>query len=372
VAYNSQLVEQQILAQELYPVAGEKSIYAPRIGALQAVAKETTSRLDALYSDPEKKKSIKVYYDIPYCTGDVDNAGSSCDITGTEPDSSSVTYSLSRTRSAAPFAINERKFETSMHSANEFVVKNTLIQEKKLLEDLNARIAAVINTTGNLTYLGDTGWDGIVEKVDTTDKNIYVPASMWTISGIGQLVEEIAARSMMLDPYIISGRALWALMFQARHTVGDKGDTDRNIAAGVLGRTYFDLTLDATLGAEKFFLIDRGILTILNRPDWDNTVPEQRPDDTVTYKRALAAANAEMVGPIMLNTQGGAVNLEVDVRMKRKCSARTEYTQHHALDLSADVVKAPTNTCTAEWLGTGNVYTGIFAFQCGTPANPAS
>lgn len=372
MAYNSQLVEQQILAQEIYPVAGEKSIYTPRIGALTAVVKETTSTLDAAYSDPEKKKSIKVYYDIPYCTGSVADAGTDCDITGTEPDSNSVTYSLTRTRTAPEFAINERKFETSMHSANEFVVKNTLIQEKKLLEDLSARVAAVVNTTANKTYLGDTGWSDIVPKVDTSNRNIYIPASQWTVSGIAQIVEEVAARSMMIDPYIISGKALWSLMFQARHTVGDKGDTDRSILQGAMGRVYFDLQMDATLGAEMFFLVDRGILSILNRPDWMNTAPEQRPDDTVTFKRNLAAANGEMLGAIMTNTNGEAVSMEVDVRIKRKCSQRTQYTQHYALDLSADVVKAPTNTCTAEWLGTGNVYTGIYAFTCGTPANPAS
>lgn len=368
MAYNNQLVAQQLLAEQIMADAGKKMIYTPRIGALHAVVKETTSRINQEYSDPEKKKTIQLFHHVPYCTGDVADAGTSCDITGTEPDSASTNYTLSRTRTAPEFAINERKFETSMHQANTFVAENRLIQEKKLMEDLNARVHAFLNTTGNKTNLELAGWEGISDRVDTTSKDIFIDPSKWTISGIAPLVDEVAARLMMNDPYIIDSGSLWNLLYNVRHDQAkDQGKADASRLGGAMSRLYMDWQMAATMSnVQKFFLVDRGILAILNRPDWDNTVPQDRPSDTQTWKQQILHANGEEFGPIMLNQNGEAVRMWADVRVKRKCSERTIYTQHYAMDLSADVVKAPVNTCTADLIGAN--YTGIVPFRCG--ANP--
>lgn len=371
MAYTGQLVAQQLLAEQIFADAGKKLIYTPRIGALAAVVKETTSRINEAYSSPSKEKVIQLFHHVPFCSGSVGDAGSSCDITGTEPDSDSTNYTLTRTRSAAPFAINERKFETSMHEANTFVAENRLIQEKKLLEDTNTRTHAVINTTANKTNLIDAGWSGISDRVDAVDRDICISPSKWTIGGIAPLIEQTAARLMMNDPYVIDSGSMWELLYNVRHDQAkDQGKADMSRIGSL--RLYMDWQMSVTHGGtQRFFLIDKGILSLLNRPDWTNTVPEDRPDDTQTWQQTVVSANGEELGPIMLNTLGEAVSLKADVRFKRKCATRTEYTQHWAMDLSADLVLAPTNTCTEEVLGTGNVYTGIVGFRCGDPT-PAS
>lgn len=370
MAYNNQLVASQMLLEEIWNDPSKKIMYTPRIGTLAAVAKETTARINEEYSNQEKKKTLQLFYDIPYCTGTVADAGTDCAISGTEPDSTSANVTLSRTRSAPAFAVNERKFETSMHRLPEFIANNRLIQEKKALEDLNARCAALLNTVNWKTDLSLAGWSGISDRVGSTTKDILIDPAKFTIGGIAPLVEQVAARLQMTDPFILDSGALWDILYNAKHnTPTDQGKADAMRLGGVFSRVYMDWQMAAAQDAQqRFFLIDRGILAILNRPDWMNTSPENRPDDTQTWSTILQASNGEELGPIMLNTQGQPVRLKADIRTQRKCSTRTEYTQHWALDLSADMVKAPTNTCTSELLGSGKVYTGIVGFRCGNPA----
>lgn len=378
--YDDNLVNQQRRAEDIFNTPGEGLIYKPNVGTVAALIKETTAKINTAYNGT-KKEVIEVFFDIPVLASGVQNAISSCTITGVEPENSSVEYQLARARQvdngggASGFSINERKFETSMSEANNMVAKNKLRHEKTLLEDLNTRSVAVLDTLANKTNLIDAGWDGISELVDSVTADVCIPPVDWTIDGIFPKVWEIANRLQMVSPFIIDYAALTALRYKmTKGLTGEDAKRANNMLEDF--RYYTDMQGVAALGKKKFFLVDRGIFAYLNRPDWFNTVPEARPSDTWTWSEVLTAMNADMngtgpIGPLLFSVDGDPVNLRMDWRMQRTCSTRREFMQKFEPTLNADLVKAPVNPATADGLG-GNNYTGIVAFQCNASPTPAS
>lgn len=360
--YDNLLVQRQFLAEQMF-ANPNKPGRLPRIGALAAVARETTEsgvRLNTEFNT-EKKQEVEVHWPEPNCGDSVADASTSCDITGTEPQSQKKTYTLTRSRGYTPIKLNKRKFETSIHKMNELFAADNLIQQKKLLEDLNARTHTFINTNANKTDITDAGYSGLSELVDPSTLDILIHPSEWTINGVFSIFHETASRLGMLDPFLITGGALNRMLYDL---VKDKKAGEELRVNDF--RVYMDWTMDGTLGTEKVFLIDRGVLAYLNRPDWFNTTPEDAGDDRKVWQAPIFLADTPNSRFSIGNgaKDGLPVGLTMDVDFQLGCDSRKEITESTRYILNADIVRAPDTDCDAEAIG-GNPYTGIVAFRPG-------
>lgn len=360
--YDNLLVQRQFLAEQMFANPNKPGLL-PHIGALAAVAKETTKAGIKLNTEfnTEKKQEVEVHWIESRRSGSVGDASTACDITGTEPQSQKKTYTLTRKRGFVPLQLNRRKFETSLHKLDEAFAEDNLLQQKFLLEDLNERTHTFLNTNANKTNLADAGWSGISELVDPATFDVLIHPAEFTINGAFALFNKTARRLGMIDPYLITGGALDRMLY----------DMSKDKKAGEElrvndFRVYLDWAMDGTLSTEKVFLIDRGVLAYLNRPDWSNTTPMDASDDRKVWQAPIFLADTPD-SRFSIGTEaksGLSVGLTMDVDFQLDCESRTEILEKTRYILTADIVRAPDTDRDQAAIG-GNPYTGIVAFRPG-------
>lgn len=360
MAFNNQLVEAQFRAAQIWEATKTDPSKQPRINALAAIMAESTARIDNTYSDPEKKRTNRVFWMNRRCAETPETGRPGCDLDYNELDAGSKTYSLTRVIHDG-FKVPFRDFETSVFQRTEVEAEGIVDTEKKLFEAFNARVHAVLNDPTNLTSIALGGL-----TVDPTSKSVIVPPEMWTAKVLG-IATRYSKQIGMNDPYIISGAALYDILFDVKKDDGMEMNIGK--AARVRDhRIYLDFTLDSTLSAEKFFLIDKGVLAVLNRADWKNTTPISIDGAS---RLAWSKTSTVMNTPIGVGIDGKPVSFKIDRHTQRTCVSGVDFVDQHGFALNADVVKMPDADCTDDATINGGTYdgkyTGIVAFECGTP-----
>lgn len=352
MAIANQLVKVQLEAENVFKNLDEPAL-KPRIGALAAVMAESKSvRLNPIYSNNEKKRTVEVWFPVLDCDpASVSDCPTDCVLNYAEVDTTSKQYALTRCRNGG-FSMPERAWETNPLNATNVAAKATLMEEKKLVEDLNQRVHAVLNTPANLTPYDDGRY-----PLDGPSVTVQIPAAHAT-SRIFSYLSRVAQRIGMVDPYLIYGGALWELYQDINLSITDPNGQS-NARKAALIRGYGDFTMDATLGAEKFFLVEANVLAILNRPDWTNTAPRLIGGDLNVWQKTVTVANT----PIGVGLDGAPVSLKLDVRAVQACQNRNDVKRQWAFDLNADVVLAPADACANDYVPGGGPYTGIVAFE---------
>lgn len=363
------LLEAQLKVEMAWAAARNKPSEQPHMGALAAVVAETTATIDQKYSDPEKLRTNRVFWINGICaSADIDgNPG--CTMDASELTTGSKTYTLTRNKHRK-FAVPYRDFETSVFERIEPMVKGLRLDEKGLLEGLNTRVQSFINDPANLTNYAIGNY-----VVDPSDNTVVIAPELWTPRVLG-IATRYAKQIGMLDPFIISGAALYDMLYDAKKDEGM--ETNIGSAARIRDhRIYVDFTMDSTLETEKFFLIERGALAILNRPVWKNNTPISLDDvNNNSGRLAWNMTGSAMNTPIGVGLDGKPVTMKFDRHVQRICTDGTDFKDVHATGLRADIVRRPDDDCSDDATLNGGTftdkYTGIVAFKCGNPASIGS
>lgn len=361
MAFNNQLVEAQFRAAEIWAATKNDPSKMPRIGALAAVLAESTARIDNTYSDPEKKRTNRIFWMNRRCTDTPEVGRPGCDLDYNELDAGSKTYSLTRVIHDG-FKVPFRDFETSVFQRTEVEAEGIVDTEKKLFESFNSRVHAFINDPANLTVYPIGGYN-----VDSADNTVIITPEMWTPRVLG-VATRYAKQIGMADPFIISGAALYDILFDVKKDEGMEMNIGK--AARVRDhRIYVDFTMDGTLAEEKFFLIDKGVLAFLNRADWKNTAPMTIDGAS---RMAWSKTSTVMNTPIGVGIDGKPVSFTIDRHTQRTCVSGVDFVDQHGFALNADIVKMPDADCTDDATINGGTYegkyTGIVAFKCANAA----
>jgi hypothetical protein len=366
MAFNNQLLAAQLRAEANWEAMKKDPSKMPRVNALAAVMAETTARINQVYSDPEKKRNAQLFWLKRNCSQAVVDGAVGCTLDFDPLTFGSQTYSLTRKKNQG-FSNGFREYETSMFNRVEVEAEGIIATEKVLFEDLNTRVHAVLNDPANLTNYSAGGF-----VVDPTDNTIVISPERWTPRLMGT-VTMFAQRLGMMDPYIISGNALYDMLYDTKKDAG----MEVNIGAAARmrdHRIYIDWTLDATLaGEEKFFLIERGALAVLNRESFKNRTPLSLTDINDNGGRlAWSKPSTIMNTPIGVGIDGKPVTLTIDRSAMRTCVNGEDFLDQHGFQLNADIVRMPDADCTEDASVNGGEfsgkYTGILAFKCGNPA----
>jgi hypothetical protein len=366
MAFNNQLLAAQLRAEALWDAMKGDPSKMPRINALAAVMAETTSRINTTYSDPEKKRTNQLFWLKRNCTQAEIDGAVGCTLNFDPLSFGQQTYTLTRKKHQG-FSNGFREYETSMFQRTESEAEGIIATEQLLFKGLNARVHAFINDPANLTNFSAGGF-----VVDPADNTIVISPERWTPRLMGT-VTMFAQRLGMIDPYIISGNALYDMLYDTKMDTGMEDNIGK--ANRMKGhRIYLDWTLDSTLGGEeKFFLIERGALALLNRESFKNRTPISLTDMNNTSGRlAWSKPSTVLNTPIGVGVDGKPVTLTIDRSAMRTCVDGEDFLDQHGFQLNADIVRMPDADCTddaqingGEFVGK---YTGILAFKCGNPA----
>lgn len=356
------LVKQQFQAEEIFKAAN-KPERRLNLGALALVGALTTSKINDQFNEA-KKRSVELVWPEVNCDHTVTTTATDCDITATEPEDDSQEYTLNRTRQAEPFKISDRKFESSVLDADIMVAENVIQQEKALVTDFNARIHTLVNTPANKTDISDAGYGVLSDNVDPTSKDILIHPAQWTMGGIAPIMYEVASRLGMKRPTLLTGGALFRMAYDIW-----KDKLPGDVARFGDFEAYLDWSMDGTLGGEKVFMVDEGVMAILNRPDFMNTTPLKKAKERTVWSRDMIVVDGgESRFAVGTSLKSGLpVRMKVDVEHQIVCNSRKEDFHAYRYALAADLAFAPRTECSATAIG-GNPYTGIVGFACGIPA----
>lgn len=360
-----QLRAEQIWADAFSPNNPQPS-EQPHIGALAAILSESTARIDQAYSDTEKQRNIKLYWLNGLCSGEEEDGSPGCTFSAPQATWGEKAYTLTRNKHLK-FAVPYRAFETSVFTRVETGAKNQVHREKQLLEGFNTRVHSFLNDPSNLTNYAIAG-----NPVDPTDNTVVIAPERWNPK-VFSLAKRYAMQIGMRDPYIISGAALWDIMDNVKNDTG-MNDNVGNVNRLRGHRVYFDLTLDATLGGEeKFFMIDRGALSVLNRPKFGPTPISLDDINNNSGRLAWSYTSSVPNTSLGLALDGSPVGLKLDRHVYRACVNGEDFEDRHAIALSADVVRRPDDECSEDATINGGTftgaYTGVLAFKCGDPSS---
>lgn len=353
MAIANQIVKIQLEAEKVFKAAIDPAL-KPRIGALAGVMSELGStRINAVYSDDAKKKTVEVWYPkLNRAPGGNTDRNASCTPNYTAVDTQAVTYSVSRQKEEG-FSIPMRAWETNPLEATAIAAEATLNEQKKLVEGLNGRVHSFLATPANLTP-----YDDGVYPIDGVDKIIEIPVAQRGPK-IFSYMTRVANKLGMADPYIIFGGALWELYQDISLSKTDPTGESAARKASLI-RGYGDYAMDATLSQEAWFLVDRGTLAIMDRPDFRNNTPKLLGGDRYAWMKEAIVANT----PIGVGLDGAPVRLKMDNYYNLTCVNGNDTLEQYGFVLSADIVKAPTDTSTTAYVpGATGPYTGIVGFR---------
>lgn len=265
----SALAEVQLEADRIWADSAKKKSYIAKVGALEAIRKESNVRFDIL-EDSEKDRQVKLYW-LDNCETSTTACTDECTVAGSETGSTCKTYSLNICRNFA-VRIEEKGFRAIANTFEEAIAVQMLRAMKTLDEYLAVQVINALNSNkGANAY---TGGKGTVSGFETT-----IPAAYWNASLFSYL-HLVAEKNKMFDPYILSGTNLYEAYWNAQM---NSGNSEGKGAANMFDsyRLYFDLfNLDSTLSPEQStFLIDRSAITFVSK----NYYPFKA-TDTEAYK----------------------------------------------------------------------------------------
>ena len=360
MAFSGQLLEAQLRAAQIWEATKNDPSKTVHVNTLHALMSESTARIDAAYSDPVKKRNQRMFWINRRCGSAAVNGRPGCELDYDELANGNAVFTLDNPVHDG-FSNPYRDYETSVFDRNEPEAEGIIEAEGNLFKKLNVRSHSYINDPTRLTNVTLPGF-----TVDPSDNTIIIPPQQWTSKVFG-IATRFKHQLGMKDPFIISGNALWDIMFDAKKDVGMEENIGK--AARIRDhRVYTDFTLDTTLGEEKFFLIDRGVYTFLNRPDWKNTTPI-----SLDGAGRLVWSKTATVSPVpnMVGVDGKPVTFKIDRHTQRTCVSGTDFLDQHGFSMNADIKKMPDADCTDDATLNGlsfvGKYTGAIAFKCGEP-----
>lgn len=257
----SQLLRIQAMASDLWADNQTRADYIAEADVLNAIRSEQTARLSAL-QDPEKTRTVRLMW-LDACEVAVDDVDDDCDLTGTEASSDSKDYTLDLFKRTV-ISVKEIENRTDEFNTQQKAARLMLAADKALTEWLATQLMAKIETfRGTNTYttpVGSTAWTFAAS--DTT-----IPADQWNTELFPKL-SLCARKNKILNPFLISGEALWYTNENAYNNVGNddgKGDNVRN--QKYFSRRYFDpVRIDeANSGTLKAYMISRGALAVVTK-----------------------------------------------------------------------------------------------------------
>lgn len=356
----AQLLQQQLKAQGFFKRETNKRM--PRIGTLAFIAACSTAKINEAYSGPEKKRDVELWWPEPLCGGTASTDAANCDITAEVPTSNKKVYTLNNVIQSRNFKLPRRDFETSLENQPDDLSLNIVNSEIALMETLSAQGAAFLDTPANKTDISLAGFGTLSAAVDATTKNIKIDAVKWNTKDVFKILWETANRLGFNDPVLLAGGALSSLMYdfiKDQNNENGKGNMARMADFDI----FHDWKMDAITAKETIFMVERGQLGILNRPDWRNTAPEAVGKDRSVWSRdAIVSDTKQSLFAIGTGVSGNAVNLKIDIDHQLVCTSRTEISDAYRLILNADIVRAPETDCSKTALG-GKALTGIVGFM---------
>lgn len=361
MAFSSQLVEAQFRADQVFKSGAAKPSQIPQINALSAIIKETTSLIDPNYSDPEKKRTNRLFWINRRCTEAPENGRPGCDLDYSALNAGSLTYTLNHPTNDG-YKNSFREFETSFFQREEVDVQGIIDTEIKLLNGLNADLVTAVADPTNLSNFSGFGF-----VVDPADNCVVIPPEKWT-PRIMSIIKQYHMRLGMKDPFILSGNALWEMLYDV---LKDQSmEMNKGNAARVQDyRIYLDWAMDGILEEEKFFLIEKGMWAILNRVDWKNTTPME----IGPMRMAWSKPSTVMPAAIGVGVDGGPVQLKIDRHTQRACVDSTDFVDQNGFVLNAAPVRQPDDDCSDDATVNGGTFSGKFTgavgFKCGNPAD---
>lgn len=353
MAIAAQIVKIQQEAEKVFAAATNPAV-KPRIGALAGVMSEVgNTRINAAFSDPAKRRTVEVWFPkLARGPGGTTDRAADCEPDYDPIDTQAVSYNVTRQKEEG-FSNPMRAWETNPLEPLPIVAEATINEQKKLVEGLNARVHAFLGTPANLTP-----YDDGVYTLATPDNIIEIPIAQKGPK-IFSYMSRVANKLGMADPYLIYGGALWDLYQDISLSITDPtGQSAARKAALIRG--YGDYNLDATLSDEPWFLIDKGVLAILNRPDFTNSLPKLLGGDRYAWVKDAIVVNT----PIGVTRDGAPVRLKMDHYYNLTCVNGNDTNENYGFVLSADIVKAPTDASTTDYVpGGAGPYTGIVGFR---------
>ena len=264
----SQLLRIQTMADDMWADNQTRADYIAEADVLNAVRAEQTARLSDL-QDPMKTRTVRLMW-LDACEVAAEDVDDDCTLSGTEASSDYEDYTLDLFKRSV-FSVKEIENRTDEFNTQQKAARLLLAADKALTEWLATQLVAKIETfRGTNTYttpVGATAWT--FASSDTT-----IPADQWNTELFPKL--SLAARkNKILNPYLVSGEALWYTNENAYNNQGNddgKGDAVRN--QKYFSRRYFDpVRIDeANNGTLKAYMISRGALAVVTKTHYP-TVP---------------------------------------------------------------------------------------------------
>lgn len=249
------LAEVQLEADKIWADSAKNKSYMAKVGALEAIRKESNIRFDIL-EDPEKDREVKLYF-LDNCTETTSACTDECTISGTEPGATCKSYSLDICRNY-DFKVKEKGFRAIAPTFQEAVAVSMLRGMKTLDEYLAQQVVSKLDANKGANEY--TGGKGTVSGFTTT-----VPAAYWNASLFSYL-HLVSEKNKMFDPYILSGTNLYEAYFNAKANAANAdGKGSANMFDSM--RIYFDIfNVDSVLSPEQStFLIDRNSIVFVSK-----------------------------------------------------------------------------------------------------------
>ena len=257
----SQILRIQTIADDLWADNRTRIDYIAECDVVKAIQAEQTAQLDAL-TDPNRTNTVRLIWPLA-CEVTDTAVTDDCSFTGTEASSTYQDYALDITREAK-FAVKEIEGRTDQITMAQKIAVLSMQADKQLSEYVAEQVVAKIEAERGInTYVPTLeNWALSGDSLDTE-----IPATQWD-STIMPRLRMAARKNKFLNPYLLSGEALWYVNEEAMNNSGnDDGSGDDVRMKRYFRAKYFDpIKIDEVNGSDlKAYMIDRGALAFVSK-----------------------------------------------------------------------------------------------------------
>lgn len=234
----------------------QKAEYIPQVEIINALRKEQTARLVEI-TDPQKDKTLKIYWVIDCNTGVEDDDEDDCEISGPQAESRCQEYALD-IKKMVKFSVRENLGRTNDINREDSLA----VQFAARLKELDEIIAQTAVTKLN-SFAGTNQFTTGIGEVDGV--TTYIQAALWSGDMYGYFAQ-VAIMNKLSNPFMLHGSNLFQQQWQASYNVQNANQKDQLPKLNSI-RSYWDMfNIDSMNSPDAVsYMITKGAIAIANK-----------------------------------------------------------------------------------------------------------
>lgn len=307
--------------------------YVPNVDVVLALMKEQTARIKEI-EDPEKDKTLRIYWVIDCNTGVTTDDEDDCTINGPEAESKAQDYALT-IKKMVKFSVKENMGRTNEVNREDALAVQLLARMKELDEYIAQTAVSKINSFAGTNQF--TGGIGVVDGLTT-----YIAPSFWAGDMYGYFAQ-VAIMNKFKSPFMLHGSNLFQQNWQAAFNAANANQKDQLPKLQSI-RSYWDMwNIDSVNTPDAVsYMITKGAIAFSSK----HYYPQNTPVEFMTSKR----------WSIESKTLKG---VWYDVIYTNRCN-QEDIIHDYKLKVKFDFFLNPT--------GCNEDVTGVLKLACGVPA----